>query len=140
LSPSVKTFSEVRLLHAMFVLTWFFFLFVIQVVRPAERPVGRILLLGIAAAAGGDIALGFALRKRFLDSSLEILRAQPANPEALLRWRTGNILAFCNAETVTLFGVVLKFLGARWMIAGVFFAVGLGLLLLWTPRLLRSAS
>jgi len=34
-----------------------------------------------------------------------------------------------------LFGVVLKFLGVRWTVAGLFFAFGLVLLVLWMPRL-----
>ncbi len=39
----------------------------------------------------------------------------------------------CNA--VPLFGLLLKFLGASWNVAGPFFAVGILLMLVWTPRL-----
>jgi len=34
-----------------------------------------------------------------------------------------------------LFGVVLKFLGQRWTVSGVFFAFGLVLLVVWMPKL-----
>jgi hypothetical protein len=46
----------------------------------------------------------------------------------------GNLVSFAFAESVMLFGVVLKFLGERWSVASLFFGVGLLLLLLWSPR------
>jgi len=43
---------------------------------------------------------------------MEVLRSEPENGVALAQWHVGNIFSFAQAETVTLFGVVLKFLGA----------------------------
>jgi hypothetical protein len=43
-------------------------------------------------------------------------------------------VSFAFAESVMLFGVVLKFLGERWSIVSIFFGVGLLLLLLWAPQ------
>jgi hypothetical protein len=42
-------------------------------------------------------------------------------------------LVFC--ESVILFGLALRVLGAGWNVAGVFYAVGIVLMLLWTPKL-----
>jgi hypothetical protein len=67
------------------------------------------------------------------------LNEQPENTQALVQWRSVNIVSFAQAETVTLFGVALKFLGAGWPVAGVFFFAGLALLL-WTPRIKAAGA
>ncbi len=48
------------------------------------------------------------------------------------------MLSFCIAETITLFGLVLKFLGFDWNTAAIFFAAGMLLLLLWMPRKIEA--
>jgi hypothetical protein len=53
-----------------------------------------------------------------LEASVEILNEQPENTQALVQWRSVNIVSFAQAETVTLFGVARKFLGAGWPVAG----------------------
>lgn len=82
-----------------------------------------------------DVAGGVALRKKRVGAPMEVLRCEPENGVALAQWRGGNIFSFAQAETVTLFGVALKFLGASWSVAGIFFLLELVLMLLWTPRL-----
>ncbi len=75
------------------------------------------------------------LRSRYLTSSLETLRTNPSDPQALQKWRSAYVLPFTLAESVALFGLVLKFMGASWRVAGPFFAAAILLLLLWAPRL-----
>jgi hypothetical protein len=70
----------------------------------------------------------------------EVLQREPEDSAALARWRFANILSCAFAESVTLLGFALKVLGASWGIAGWFFAGGLILLLLWTPRLESANS
>jgi hypothetical protein len=130
-----KALKGMRIIHVAFVWTWFLFVLVIQIVKPVEQSVSPTILYAITAVAASDVVFGFVRRKGWLEASVEILRAQPENTQALVQWRTGNIVSFVQAETVTLFGVALKFLGASWPVAGAFFFVGLALLLLWTPRL-----
>ena len=130
-----KALKEMRVLHAGFVMTWFLFIVCIQVVRPVERPVTPAIIYAVTAVAISDVAIGFVLRKKRVDAFLELLRKQPENTNAIAQWRSGNIRSFVQAETVTLFGLVLKFLGAGWAVAGCFFFVGIALFLLWTPRM-----
>ncbi len=130
-----KTYKELRLLHFAFLLTWSLFILCIQMVKPQARTVQPLIFYALAIVVITDIAVGVALRKKRVDAPMEVLRREPENGGALAQWRAGNIFSFAQAETVTLFGVALKFLGANWSVAGIFFLLGLVLMLLWTPRL-----
>ena len=130
-----KTYKELRFFHFMFVRTWFLFILCIQVVKPQARTVQPMIFYALAIVVIMDMALGVALRKKRVDAPIEVLRREPENGGALAQWRAGNIFSFAQAETVTLFGVALKFLGANWSFAGIFSLLGLVLMLLWTPRL-----
>jgi F0F1-type ATP synthase membrane subunit c/vacuolar-type H+-ATPase subunit K len=136
---SGATLRTMRTLFAAFLTTWFLFLLVIRLGKPPETPVSPLIVTALALAALTDLAIGFTMRKRLLDPALETLARDRENSTALGQWRQGNLIGFCFAESITLFGLVLKFLGAGWNVAGVFFAAGLLLLLLWQPRLAPSA-
>lgn len=135
-----KNFQQIRILHSVFLMTWFLFLLQIKIVNPQERPIPAIFPAAMGAVCISEIGLALFFRARYISSSAEILRSDPENPAALAKWRMGNILSFVFAETVTLFGLVLKFLGEGWNVTGIFFAVGLILMLLWTPRAVSPRS
>jgi hypothetical protein len=108
---------------------------VIQLVKPPERPVPPGVVYALAAVAFGDLSMGFVMRKARVEKPLEVIRREPENSLALGQWRVGNLISFAQAETLTPFGVALKFLGASWRVAGIFFAVGLALIIVWRPGL-----
>jgi len=137
---SQKALNEARLLHAAFLTTIFLFVLVVHLAAIGERPVSLSLVAGIGCAAVADIGVGFMLRKQYMNKAEQALQVEFDARKALAAWRLANILSFAQAETVTLFGVGLKFLGASWKIAGPFFFIGFALLLLWTPRLDLPAS
>jgi len=135
MSPLANSRRAVRILHMAFVVAWFLFVLVVVLVKPPVQPMQPFLPFLFALAALGSVSLGFVFRKARIDRPLEVLRNAPDNPQALIQWRSGNLALFVLAETVTLMGLVLKFLGATWTVAGVFFFAGLFLTLLWTPRM-----
>ena len=135
MSPLANSHRAVRILHLAFVVTWFLFVLVVVLVKPPVQAMQPLLPFIFALAALGSVSLGCVLRKARIDRPLEVLRNAPDNPQALIEWRSGNLTLFVLAETVTLLGLVLKFLGATWTVAGVFFFMGLFLTLLWTPRM-----
>jgi hypothetical protein len=134
-----QTLQQVRILHVAFVMTWFLFILLLKFVQPpfgATAPEFFPLALGLVCVSEVGLALFF--RARLIAVSEDVLRSDPENKAALVKWRTGNLLSFCFAETITLFGLMLKLLGFGWKVAGVFFAGGLILLMLWAPRKIQS--
>jgi hypothetical protein len=129
-----KAFREIRLLHLGFVATWFLLLLVFEFISPVKSSLPAYFPAALGLVCITDITIGFVQRTRYISAATEILRAEPQSQVGLAKWRMANILSFTFAQTVTLFGFLLKFLGWSWNIAGIFFGVGLALLLLWTPR------
>ena len=131
-----KSLQQMRVLHLAFVITWFLFIFILQVqLKPSVSPIEPITVGALALAAVSSVSIGWTMRGKQLEMATEVLRREPEDRSALARWRFANILSCAFAESVTLFGFALKVLGASWGIAGWFFAGGLILLLLWAPRL-----
>jgi hypothetical protein len=114
------------------IIAWFCFIFMIQMMNPSRRSVSPLVLLAFAAAAVWVISMGFVMRKKFFAQLAEALPAD--SQKALNRWRAANFISFTFAMNPTIFGVALKFFGTSWLVSGIFFAVGLGLLVLWRPR------
>ena len=135
-----KNFQQIRILHVVFLMTWFLFLLQIKIVNPQEKPMPFFIPVAFGVVCISEIVLALFLRAQYISASEDILRAEPQNFPALAKWKVGNILSFVFAEVVTLFGLVLKFLGAGWNVAGIFFGVGLCLMLLWTPRPIKPNS
>lgn len=127
-------FLQLRLIHAAFLVTWFLFVFVLKVANPTERLLPPMVLAAFAVVAVSIVLVGLKLRQQFLHIPASALATEPEDTRLLQRWRVGNLMSLCFAENPTLLGVVLKFLGASWNVVAVFFALGLILLILWTPR------
>jgi cytochrome c oxidase assembly factor CtaG len=109
-----------RVFHLFFVITWFLFVFVMIQLKPAERSIQSALWFGFAAVAFRNITIAFVPRQQKVQKPMEILRDEPGNSSALLMWRSGNVISFVLAESLTFRGMVLKFLGAEWRVAGIF--------------------
>ena len=131
-----KSLQQIRVMHIAFVITWFLFVFILQAeLKPPSKFIEPVTVGAFALAALSSVNIGWTMRGKLLASSLEALQREPEDRIALARWRSANVLSFAFAESVTLFCLALKVLGASWTTAGGFFAGGLILLLLWTPRL-----
>jgi hypothetical protein len=130
-----KTVAAMWVIYASFVTTLFLFIVVIETAKPAEKLISPMIIGAFALAAISYVLVGATLRRKFLNAAEERLRQEPHDAKGLQLWRTGNLLSFAIAESVMLLGVAQKFLGARWTISGIFFALGLLLMILWMPRL-----
>ncbi len=130
-----RALLEVRVLHGFFVITILLFIFVIFQANPQEQPLEKVIPLAVAAVNVATIFAGVILRSRILTPSVGILRSNPGNTQALGRWRLGQLLSFTLAESIALFGLALKFVGADWKTVGPFFAASILLLLFWIPKL-----
>lgn len=135
MNPVNRSLTEARILHIAFCSSWVLFLFLLFSLRPEEHPVAPAIVTAFALVNFMNVGVALYFRSKYITASVETLRINPQDAAVMTKWRMGNLFSFAMAESVTLFGLVLKLLGAEWRIAGVFFAVGLLLLLLWTPRL-----
>lgn len=129
-----KAFREIQLVHFVFVATWFMFLLIFRFISPTQSSLPPYFpgVLGLVCAA--DVTIGFVRRRYYFSAATELLRVEPESRAGLAKWRVANIVSFVFAETVTLVGFVVRFLGWGWNIAGIFYDVGLFLLILWSPR------
>ena len=87
--------------------------------------------LALYAALGG-----FFFRRTLMRRSEDALAKDATDPKALKQWETSQIIGMSMAEGVVVMGLVVRVVlgGTLWQ-ASLFYAVGLLLLLLWTPRL-----
>jgi hypothetical protein len=78
---------------------------------------------------------GFRLPRRVLRRSLQSLEKDSSNPK-VKQWEAGHIIGLAMAEGRFQWGLVVRMVlgGALWQ-ASLFYAAGLLLLLLWTPRM-----
>ena len=128
--------GKIRLIQAAFIVAILLF------VRVAESVRGRgsnhwtlwhWVMTGLALYAA---LVGFFFRRKLLRRSEEALAKDASNPKALNQWQAGHLMGFASAEAIVLWGVVVRMVlgGALWQ-ASLFYAAGLFLLLLWTPRM-----
>jgi hypothetical protein len=117
--------TELWIGYRGFIVAWFWFFFVIEMMKPARRNVSSLVFVAFAVAAVYAITVGFVMRKKLFAQSA---RALPADRQkALGRWRAAHIIGFSCAINPTILGVVLKFLGASWSVPRDFFCRKLSL-------------
>jgi hypothetical protein len=83
-----------------------------------------------------SVFVGFYIRPRLIRRSEEALAKDASDPKALKQWQAAHLTGMASGEAVVLDGVVVRMVlgGALWQ-ASLFYALGLILILLWTPRM-----
>jgi hypothetical protein len=125
---------SVRIVHVAFLVN------VLLFVAIGEFVYGRALLEGnawkIAFFAVSLTCAGLALfmRQARVQPAEERLASAPHDGALLNAWRGGNIAVFAACEAVALCGLLARVLGAEFYEAAPLYAIGLALLLVWTPR------
>jgi hypothetical protein len=135
---AISTQTEIKLAYRGFILAWFCFIFMVHEMNLPYRSISAWVLLAFAFAALCVMASGFVMRKKLFAQSAESLPGDLG--KAIRHWRGAHFIGFSFAMNLTIFGAVLKFLGSSWYVAGIFFGLSLGLLLLWKPRELTLSN
>ena len=130
-----KALRAARVLHVALLVVVVIDFDVSYRLAPIQNQISPIMVYAITFVCLNDIGVAAFLRRRMIKPSEESLRSNPNDETALKKWRTGVIVSLGMASTIVLFGLVLRFMGATWNVAGWFFIVGIVLLLAWTPRL-----
>jgi hypothetical protein len=122
----------VRVLQVAIIVSVLLFIFVLHVIHPAPQNVDSFLQLAIVCCAIASALSGFILQRMLLNApSRPSSTTQNSTPRA--RWFTGHVIRFATAESVALFGFVLRMMGSTSNLVSVLFAGSLLLLILWQP-------
>lgn len=130
--PISKTKTEIDLTHVCFIGAWSCCLFMLHKMNRPRRDVSAGVLVAFVFAAVCVIASGFRVRKNLFAQSAESFPGDLG--KALRLWKAAHSIGFTIAMSIAILGAALKFLGSGWNVAGIFFGLGLGFLLLWRPR------
>ena len=131
-----RNFRSLRIIHIAFLFAAIAYLVVPFVAAPqSQQSPPAVMVISIGAMAFSTLAGAFFVRARLVQPANEMLRNNPEDASAAGRWRMGVILSLVFCESVVLFGLVLRFIGASWNVCGVFYGVGIFFLVAWTPRL-----
>jgi F0F1-type ATP synthase membrane subunit c/vacuolar-type H+-ATPase subunit K len=131
-----SSMGKLQLIQAAFVVAMPLFVWITQSVCGQGRSDWTLwhwVMTGLALYAAWG---GFFSRHRMMRRSEESLRKDSANPKSLKQWQAAQIIGMPFAEAIVLYGVVVRMVlrGTVWQ-AAPFYAAGLFLLLLWTPRM-----
>ena len=135
LTPIETALRSARILHLFFLVASGLYVSLLFWLRPMKRPIDRIFVYAIAFVCLSVIGIGLFLRKRMVAKPAARLSVNPQDAISLKQWRSGQIVSFVFAESVVLYGFVLKFLGERWDVSSIFVVAGILLLITWMPKL-----
>jgi hypothetical protein len=127
-----KTQTEIEVAHVGFLVAWSCLLFMVHKMNFPGHGASSWPLVAFVLATAFAIWAGFVMRKTLFKKSADAFAGSEG--EALRHWRGAHFIGFTHAMSIAVFGAVLKFLGSTWYVAGLFFGLSLGLLLLWRPR------
>jgi hypothetical protein len=130
MNPVVRV---VRIVQIAIIVSVLMFIFVLHTIHPPPHTVNASLQWAIAFCAIVSALVGFIMQRKILNSPDPPTNAlgQTSNPQG--RWFTGHIIRFATAESVALFGFVLRMLGSSSTLVYLLFGSSLLLLILWQP-------
>jgi hypothetical protein len=136
MSAAQENLRSVRIIHAFFLVAAGLNVIVpLRLIHVESQSPPDVFAVAIGFTAAAVIGLAVFFRMRYVQPNTEALRSNPEDAVALAKWRQGTIISLVCCESVVLFGLSLRITGVTWNICGIFYAVGILLLLAWTPKL-----
>jgi hypothetical protein len=127
-----KPVFTVRVMQIAFIVSVLMFICVLHVTHPPVQNVDSTFQWIIVFIAISSAIAGFIVQKLMLRPPNPSLPQKPnSTPQA--RWFTGHVIRFATAESVALFGFVLRSLGSTSVVVTLLFGGSLLLLLFWQP-------
>ena len=124
------------MIHAAFLLAAILYIWVqSRVAHDSGKAIPMAILSAFGLVALSSLGIAFFFRRRVVQPAAERLGGNPEDSIAAGRWRSGVLVSLAFCESVVLFGLALRFIGAGWNVCGVFYAAGIFFLLAWTPKL-----
>lgn len=126
---------RMRVLQAVFMAIVALYGYAAESLAPRGVELEAPFLKGVAVAAACTVLLAYFIRRKKLSPALEKLRVNPDDSEALKSWRFTILISLILAETVALFGLLIRITGGSRGASWPFFLVALILMVIWGPRL-----
>jgi hypothetical protein len=128
-----SSLRSMRIFQFIFLATIMGYAYVAELSSRSTSAVQPVIVVSCSIIAVLTLLVAFVLRRRLLPSAIEALQRGDAN--GVGRWRSANILSMVLAESIGMFGLVLRIMGGSRQVAWPFFIGAIILLLAWTPRL-----
>jgi hypothetical protein len=124
-STTEGTVRFLRIVHVALLVSVILYGIVLRMVPVQnQRSVDPPILIGLYALSVVMIAIGLAVRAKFIRSAFETLRAKPDDAASLVHWRKADMVSAVLAEAVVLYGVAIHFLGGSVRQVAPFFVFG----------------
>lgn len=134
MSAAEDKLRTLRVIHAALLLSCLIYAYIGEVAGPEESKDMKLFLMAFGFLGATNLGIAMLLRPRFVGAAEEILRRSPDDATALQRWMTGHFVLYAMCESVALFGLVLRILGATLVQVLPFYGAAVLLMLVWVPR------
>jgi hypothetical protein len=133
------TISQLRIMQFVMIVSVLFIFFISRSLPVPSLSADPSMQWAIVVCAIASGVSGFILQRILLRASGQASRSPQASTP-LARWRIGHMVRFATAESVALFGFVLRSLGASSTFVYLLFGGGMLLLVLWQPGALPTET
>lgn len=94
------------------------------------------ILIGIGILCFGMLGFVIFVRRKVVGSAAEALRRNPDDKKSIQKWKLGNLICCVILDVIVVFGLVIQITGENRRLELPFFIVGIGLMLLWWPKVI----
>jgi hypothetical protein len=135
MDPRAASLRQMRIVHAVLLLSVLLSAYTSEQLAGNGSGFSTQFLEAIGVVCIFDVLIAYYFRRSRVFSALERLRRDPNDASALKQWRGMTIIVLVLIESVALYGLVLRVLGASRRIAWPFFLLAVILMLMWRPQL-----
>lgn len=112
----------------------FLYIIVAEQMASASSAPDRMIVGIVTALAIGNAIVAVIVRTKLAKPAELALSTDPENAALQNRWRMGTIIAAAMGESIVLFGMVLRFLGADRANVAALYLIGVVVLVFAMPR------
>lgn len=126
--------KQMKLIWVVMLLSAFIYVLLPEMIKPSVRPVDEVLFVVLGVMIMANLGVLLVIRRMYVQKAEETLRTSPQDALAILRWRQGHIVTLALGESIVLFGLVLRFIGATAWQAAPWYIVGIAAMLVFRPK------
>ena len=127
--------TVLNMIRAAMLMAIVLYMFIGEKIAGGRSPTSDIVFQAVAAFSVLTVVGLFILRRMMVLPALAALRTNPADLQALGRWRAGYIVSYALCEALALYGFALRVLGFPFSQVVLFYVASLGLLSYYRPQL-----